>query len=52
MQQAMATNQMVNIDVIKGAIAEKIDAAGFTSWIAPIAFEIENGVWRVRWKVG
>lgn len=44
MQQAMATNQMVNIDVIKGAIAEKIDAAGFTSWIAPIAFEIENGV--------
>ena len=44
MQQAMATNQMVNIDVIKGAIAEKIDAVGFTSWIAPIAFEIENGV--------
>lgn len=44
MQQAMATNQMVNVDVIKGAIAEKIDAAGFTSWIAPIVFEIENGV--------
>ena len=42
--QAMATNQMVNVDVIKGAIAEKIDAAGFTSWVAPIAFEIENGV--------
>lgn len=42
--QAMATKQMVNIDVIKGAVAEKIDAAGFTSWIAPIAFEIENGV--------
>ena len=42
--QAMATNQMVNVDVIKGAVAEKIDAAGFTSWIAPIAFEIENGV--------
>ena len=42
--QAMATNQMVNVDVIKGAVAEKIDAAGFTSWIAPIAFEIEKGV--------
>ena len=42
--QAMATNQMVNVDVIKGSIAEKIDAAGFSSWIAPIAFEIENGV--------
>ena len=42
--QAMATKQMVNIDVIKGAVAEKIDAAGFTSWIAPIVFEIENGV--------
>ena len=42
--QAMATKQMVNIAVIKGAVAEKIDAAGFTSWIAPIAFEIENGV--------
>ncbi|MBP3316740.1 MAG: AAA family ATPase [Alphaproteobacteria bacterium] len=42
--QAMATKQMVNIDVIKGAVAEKIDAACFTSWIAPIAFDIENGV--------
>ena len=42
--QAMATNQMVNVEVIKGSIAEKIDAAGFSSWIAPIAFEIENGV--------
>ena len=42
--QAMATNQMVNVDVIKGAVAEKIDAAGFTSWVAPIVFEIENGV--------
>ena len=42
--QAMATNQMINVDVIKGAIAEKIDAAGFSSWVAPIAFEIENGV--------
>ena len=42
--QMTATKQMVNVDVIKGAIAEKIDAAGFTSWIAPIAFEIENNV--------
>lgn len=42
--QAMATNQMVNVEVIKGSIAEKIDAAGFSSWIAPIMFEIENGV--------
>ena len=42
--QAMATNQMVNVDVIKGAVAEKIDAVGFTSWVAPIVFEIENGV--------
>lgn len=42
--QMTATKQMVNVDVIKGAIAEKIDAAGFTSWVAPIAFEIENGV--------
>lgn len=42
--QMMATKQMINIEVIKGAIAEKIDAAGFSSWVAPIAFEIENGV--------
>ncbi len=40
----MATKQMINVDVIKGAIAEKIDAAGFTSWIAPIAFEVENNI--------
>lgn len=42
--QMMATKQMINIEVIKGAIAEKIDAVGFSSWVAPIAFEIENGV--------
>ncbi|MBR2012368.1 MAG: AAA family ATPase [Alphaproteobacteria bacterium] len=42
--QMTATKQMINVDVIKGAVAEKIDAAGFTSWIAPINFEIENDV--------
>lgn len=42
--QAMATNTMINVDVIKGAVAEKIDVAAFASWIAPIAFEIENNV--------
>ena len=42
--QMAATKQMVNVDVIKGAVAEKIDAAGFTSWIAPIEFDIENNV--------
>ena len=42
--QMMATKQMVNVDVIKGAVAEKIDTVGFTSWIAPIAFEIDGNV--------
>ena len=42
--QTMANVTMTNLENIKGAIAAKIDSASFTSWIAPIAFEIENGV--------
>ena len=40
--QAAATRQMTNLDVIKGAIAAKIDTAAFSSWIAPLNFEISN----------
>ena len=38
--QTVAKLQMANLENIKGAIAAKIDAAGFTSWIAPLNFEI------------
>ena len=41
--QTVAKIQMVNLEDIKGAIAAKIDSASFTSWIAPLNFEIVDG---------
>ena len=38
--QAAATKQMTNLEVIKGAIAAKMDSASFASWIAPLDFQI------------
>ncbi|MBQ8729018.1 MAG: hypothetical protein IJY77_01860, partial [Alphaproteobacteria bacterium] len=38
--QAAAKTQMTNLEVIKGAIAAKIDSAAFTSWIAPLSFDV------------
>ena len=35
---------MTNLDSIKGAIAAKIDSASFTSWIAPLMFDMADGV--------
>ena len=43
MQTAVKT-QMTNLENIKGAIAAKIDAAAFTSWIAPLNFDVADGV--------
>ncbi len=44
MQTTAAQTQMTNLDAIKGAIAAKVDAATFTSWIAPLSFEVVNNV--------
>ena len=44
MQTMAAKSQMTNLETIKGAIAAKIDAASFTSWIAPLSFDIVDGV--------
>ena len=38
--QVTATKQNVNAESIKGAIASKIDSAGFATWISPLQFEI------------
>lgn len=38
--QQVATKQNVNVESIKGAIAAKIDSAGFAAWIAPMQFEV------------
>lgn len=38
--QTAAKKEMTNLEVIKGAIAAKIDSAAFTSWIAPLSFDI------------
>ena len=43
MQVAVA-KQMTNVEVIRGAIAAKIDTAAFSSWIAPLRFEISDNV--------
>ncbi len=41
--QTAATKKMTNLEDIKGAIAAKIDSAAFTSWIAPLSFDVEGG---------
>ena len=38
--QIVATKQMTNLENIRGAIAAKMDSAAFSSWIAPLDFEI------------
>ncbi len=38
-----ATKQIITTESIKNVIADKIDSAGFTSWIAPLQFEIVDG---------
>ena len=40
--QTAATTMNANLETIKGAIAAKFDTATFTSWIAPLTFDIEN----------
>ena len=40
--QAVATKQTTNLETIRGAIAAKIDSAAFSSWIAPLNFEVSN----------
>lgn len=38
--QVTAINKSVNIESVMGAIAAKIDSAGFTAWIAPLNVEV------------
>ncbi|MEE1110690.1 MAG: DnaA/Hda family protein [Alphaproteobacteria bacterium] len=40
--QTVAKIQMTNLDAIKGAIAAKIDSASFSSWIAPLTFDVTD----------
>ena len=42
--QTAAKTQMTNLETIKGAIAAKLDNASFTSWIAPLRFDVVDGV--------
>ncbi len=42
--QTAAKKQMANVEQIKAAIAAKMDAASFTSWIAPLQFNVADGV--------
>ena len=41
--QAVATEQVVNLESIKMAFANKIGSAGFTAWIAPLKYELCDG---------
>lgn len=40
--QVAAKKTMTNLEQIKGAIAAKMDSASFSSWIAPLQFEISD----------
>jgi len=40
--QAVLTKQNVSVESIKQALSARIDSAGFTAWIAPLQFEINN----------
>ena len=42
--QTAAKTQMTNLETIKGAIAAKLDNASFTSWIAPLSFDVVDGI--------
>lgn len=42
--QAVAIKEMASLDVIKGAIAARMDTATFVSWIAPLDFQIVDSV--------
>ena len=42
--QAAAQKIMTNLEQIKGAIAAKMDSASFTSWIAPLQFDVCDNV--------
>lgn len=43
MQTQTATkSQLINLESIKGAIAAKMDSASYTSWIAPLTFDVVN----------
>ncbi len=42
--QAAAKKIMTNLEQIKGAVAAKMDSASFTSWIAPLEFDVCDGV--------
>lgn len=46
--QTVATKQKVNLDDIRGTIAAKMDSAAFTSWIAPLDFEIVDNTLVLR----
>ena len=42
--QVAATKQMTNLDLIRGAIAAKIDTVSFSTWIEPLDFDISENV--------
>lgn len=41
--QTVATKQMTSLENIRGAIAAKMDSVSFSSWIAPLDFQIIDG---------
>ncbi len=44
MQATFMTKQVVSVDTIKSELSMKIDAAGFSVWIAPLAFNISDNL--------
>ncbi len=42
--QALVLNKRVNLDEIKSAISDRMDAACFSAWIAPLGFNLSGNV--------
>ncbi|MBO4480105.1 MAG: AAA family ATPase [Alphaproteobacteria bacterium] len=42
MQATVVTKQVVSVDAIKSELSTRIDAAGFSAWIAPLAFKVSE----------
>lgn len=40
--QAIVKQECVNIESVKQALSQRIDSAGFTAWIAPLQFEVNE----------
>ena len=42
MQATLMTKQVISADAIKNELSTRIDTAGFSAWISPLAFDVSD----------